>query len=103
MEDVITTHWQMLLPCEMVLPHLLDMCGYILYMADVIAILYLVADVIARFFLLVVDGKTLVLYPVLWLMFCHGGWCYCHLVAKLYMMADVIAMVAAVIATFFCG
>ena len=35
-----TTHWQMLLPCEMVLPHLLDMCGYILYMADVIAILY---------------------------------------------------------------
>ena len=58
MEDVITTHWQMLLPCEMVLPHLLDMCGYILYMADVIAILYLVADVIARFFLLVVDGKT---------------------------------------------
>ena len=45
--------------------------------------------------------EPLVLYPVLWLMFCHGGWCYCHLVAKLYKIADVIAMVAVVIATFF--
>ena len=34
-------------------------------------------------------------------MFCHGGWCYCHLVAKLYKIADVIAMVAVVLATFF--
>ena len=45
--------------------------------------------------------EPLVLYPVLWLMFCHGGWCYCHLVAKIYKIADVIAMVAVVIATFF--
>ena len=34
-------------------------------------------------------------------MLCHGGWCYCHLVAIIYIMADVIAMVADVIATFF--
>ena len=34
-------------------------------------------------------------------MLSHGGWCYCHLVAIIYIMADVIAMVAEVIGTFF--
>ena len=90
-EDVIP-HWQMLLPYEMVLPHLLDICGFYFVYGRCYCHFILVADVIARFVLLVVDGKTTcfvssIMADVLpwWLMLLplsckiiYDGWCYCH-------------------------
>ena len=48
--ECCTTHWQMLLPYEMELPHLLDICGFYLVYGRCYCHFVLVADVIATCF-----------------------------------------------------